>query len=331
MKYEFTRDRKPMDEALRSYLDAIALPASASQLSDEEQVRLRRTLMLQVRKNREAVPGLPNRVEARDLAIPNGLTARLYTPPDGNGPLPVLVYAQGGGWAAGSIETHDPFCRLLAEAAGMMVFSVEYRLAPEHPFPAALDDMLSAYRWVSAHAADFGGDPGRLLLGGDSAGGNLAAVTANIVCAAEEPASPKGLLLLYPVMDHPSAPHGSYIENGSGCGLEMSLMHWFWRQYARDVAPDDPRVSPLRAPNVPALPATLVATAEYDPLRDEGLAYAKKLESAGVAVTQMHAPDMHHNFPVHPGTVARFPQSVAALEEIAAWLHRVDLLARRSA
>lgn len=322
MSDEFERKRKPMDAALRQYLDAIALPASASPVSDEEQARLRRTLMLQAREKRGAIPGLPNGVQTRDVAISSGLTARLYTPPHADAPLPVLLYLHGGGWVAGSIETHDPFCRLLAGAAGIIVLSLEYRLAPEHPFPAALDDVLAAYRWAPAHAESFGGDPQRLLLGGDSAGGNLAAVAANLICSTEEPA-PKALLLLYPVTDHPSGRHASYVENETGYGLEMSLMRWLWKQYAREVSPDDPKVSPLRAASVPALPPTLVATAEYDPLRDEGLEYAKKLESAGIAVTRTHAPDMHHNFPVHPGTVARFPQSVAALEEFAAWLRGV--------
>ena len=126
------------------------------------------------------------------------------------------------------------------------------------------------------------------------------------------------MLLLYPVTDHPDANHLSYTENGTGYGLEAKLMRWFWDQYARGFSPDDPDVSPLRVHKVPPLPPVLVATAEYDVLRDDGTAYAEKLEAAGVAVTHMHSPDMHHNFPVHPATVARFPQSDAALTRIAA-------------
>jgi hypothetical protein len=184
----------------------------------------------------------------------------------------------------GSIETHDPFCRLLGEAAGVIVLSVEYRLAPEHPFPAGLNDVLAGYRWAATYAESFGGDPKRLLLGGDSAGANLAAVTANHICGTEEAAPPRGLMLLYPVTDHPSAYHGSYTENATGYGLDASLMLWFWQQYARDVSPDDPKISPLCLENVPALPPILVATAEYDPLRDEGIAYAEKLARGGIAV-----------------------------------------------
>ncbi len=276
--------------------------------------------MLQARKDRSEIPGLPNRVAASDISMANGLTGRLYAPPDAAALLPVMVYAHGGGWVAGSVETHDPFCRLLSEAAGIVVLSVEFRLAPENRFPAGLDDILAAYQWTAAHAQSCGGDPTRLLLGGDSAGGNLAAVAANRICVANAVVHPAALMLLYPVLDHPTGGHTSYTENATGYGLEACLMRWFWEQYAPDISPDDPNISPLRLAAIPALPPVLVATAEYDPLRDEGIAYAEKLAKAGTAVTHVHAPDMHHNFPVHPGTVARFPQSIAALDAVAKWL-----------
>jgi acetyl esterase len=320
MHHHSMRERKPIDAALRRYLDAIAPAVSAPQMGDEERATRGRTLMMQAREDRGGIPGLPNRVEIRDGAISAELTCRLYTPPGGTLPLPLLVYAHGGGWVLGSIETHDPFCRLLSEAAGMIILSVEYRLAPEHPFPAALDDVLAAYQWTAAHARELGADAQRLFLGGDSAGGNLAAVIANRICAEGEAVKPAGLMLLYPVTDHPGAEHASYDENGIDYGLDAERMHWFWQQYAADVPENDPRISPLRLQTVPALPPTLVATAEYDPLRDEGIAYAEKLKLAAVPVTHLHAPDMHHNFAVHPGTVARFPQSIAALHEFAAWL-----------
>ena len=315
----FARERKPIDASLKSYLEAVAA-AAASQPAGNDPVRTRRALILQALKSRSAIPGLSNGVKTQDVTLPAGLAARVYTPSEASAPLSMLVYAHGGGWVVGSIETHDPFCRLLTEAAGIIVFSLEYRLAPEHPFPAGLDDVLAAYRWVAAHAGHFGGDPNRLLLGGDSAGANLAAVTANHLCAAGGATPPVGLMLLYPVTDHPGAQHASYTENATGYGLDANLMHWFWDEYARDIPPDDPGISPLRLQNVPALPPTLVATAEYDPLRDEGIEYAEKLRRAGIVVTHVHAPDMHHNFPVNPGTVARFPQSIAALNEFAAWL-----------
>jgi acetyl esterase len=145
-------------------------------------------------------------------------------------------------------------------------------------------------------------------------------VVANRLSAAGEAHALRALLLLYPVTDSPQAGHASYTENATGYGLEADAMRWFWQQYAPGVSPSDPDASPLQLHNLPALPPTLVATAEYDVLRDEGLAYAQKLEAAGIAVSRLHAPDMHHNFPVHPGTVARFPQCDAALSQIASWL-----------
>ncbi len=315
------RERKPIDAALRSFLDAQAAAAGAPvPNSNEELVRSRRALLVKALESRASIPGLPNKVETRDVTISGTLTGRLYTPPRGSERLPVLVYLHGGGWVAGSVATHDPFCRLLSEAAGVIIASVEYRLAPEHPHPAALDDALAAVHWAANNAAQWGGDATRLAMGGDSAGGHLAAVAANRLYATTGAPSLRALLLLYPVTDHPSANHPSYTENATGYGLEANLMRWMWEQYAPGASPDDPDVSPLRLQALPPLPPTLVATAEYDVLRDDGSAYAVKLGAAGVGVTHMHAPDMHHNFPVHPATVARFPQSDAALTRIADWL-----------
>ncbi len=315
------RERKPIDAELRSFLDAQAAAAGApAPTSNEELLRLRRALLVRALENRPSIPGLPNVVEARDVAISGMLTGRLYTPPRGSETLPVLVYLHGGGWVAGSVATHDPFCRLLSEAARVIIVSVEYRLAPEHPHPAALEDALAAVQGAVSNAALWGGDTARLALGGDSAGAHLAAVAANRLCGTPGAPALRALLLLYPVTDHPSANHLSYTENATGYGLEANLMRWMWEQYAPGASPDDPDVSPLRLHKSPPLPPTLVATAEYDVLRDDGIAYAEKLKAAGVAVTQMHAPDMHHNFPVHPATVARFPQSDAALARIAGWL-----------
>ena len=320
----FMTERKPFDAAVRRFLDeqAIATGALPPATSNEERVRMARGFMMRALESRESIAGLPNGVETRDVEIAAGLGARVYLPPGGNAARPVMVYTHGGGWVVGAVATVDPFCRLLSEAAGVIIVSVEYRLAPEHPYPAALEDTLAAFDWVAEHAHEFGGDASRLVLGGDSAGANLAAVTANRLCAdgSAKAHALRALLLLYPVTDHPSAEHPSYAENASGYGLEGSLMRWFWELYAPGVSAEDLNVAPLRLREVPKLPPTLVTTAHYDVLRDEGIAYAEKLKEAGVAVTHLHAPDMGHNFPVTPSQVARFPQGVEMLGAIAEWL-----------
>jgi acetyl esterase len=314
-------ERKPFDAAVRRLLDeqAAAVAALPPTTGNEARVRMARALMLRAVQERARIAGLPNAVATRDVEIAPGLGARVYAP-DNAAALPVLVYLHGGGWVIGAVATVDPFCRLLAEAARVIVVSVEYRLAPEHPYPAALDDVRAALDWVRAHASGFGADASRLALGGDSAGANLAAVTANRLCARDGARALQAQLLLYPVTDHPRAGHASYEENARGYGLEAETMHWFWQQYAPAGALGDPDLAPLRRADIPPLPPTLVTTAHYDVLRDEGIAYADRLKRAGVAVTHFHAPDMGHNFPVTPSQVARFPQCVETLAQIAGWL-----------
>ncbi len=317
------RERKPIDEALKHLLDEQSVNSSdLTQMTNAERVQMVRSMFVRALESRKSIPGLPNEVEMQEVAIAPDLAARLYRPPDAAG-LPVLVYLHGGGWVAGSVATHDPFCRLLSQAAEIIVISVEYRLAPEYPYPAAVEDTLTAVQWTIEKAAAWGGDSAQLALGGDSAGANLAAVAANQLCATPTVQPLHALLLLYPVTDHPIANHASYIENATGYGLEANTMHWFWQQYAPDISPHDANVSPLQLQKVPALPPTLIATAEYDVLRDEGIAYAEKLAMAGIAVTHLHAPDMHHNFVAFPGTVQRFPQSDATLAQISQWLQAV--------
>ena len=317
--------RHSIDFALRRYLDEQAA-ASAGPITSPGDARQRMQRQLAERLA-EGIPGLPNGVKTEDHYLPgdrHGLRVRVYVPPVAAAhsahALPVLVYLHGGGWAAGSIETHDPFCRLLAPLAGVSMVSVDYRLAPESPHPAALEDAHAAVLWTAAHAGSWGADPARLALGGDSAGGHLAAVTANRLAVERDTPKPAALALLYPVTDYPQGQSRSYGQNAIGYGLEADTMRWYWQQYAAGASPDDPTLSPLRLQPLPPLPPTLVMTAEYDVLRDEGIAYAQKLAGAGVAVTHGHSPDMHHNFPVGPGTVARFPQSDRAVGEIAAFL-----------
>jgi acetyl esterase len=311
----------PIDTELRRYLDELAA-ASEGPISSAPMARERMETALAKREFSD----LPEDVRTTEnyifTAHAEGIRARVYVPAQARQkPLPVLVYLHGGGWVAGSIETHDPFCRLLASKAGVSIVSVAYRLAPEAQHPAAIEDALAGVRWAVEQCPKWNGDPQRLALGGDSAGGHLAAVVANRLAADKTGPQIRALALLYPVTDHPSGVHPSFAENATDYGLEASGMVWYWNQYlGNDASPDDPEVSPLRAALPEGLPPTLVATAQYDVLRDEGIAYARKLEAAGVAVTHMHAADMHHDFPVSPGTVARFPQSRQAVDEIAAFL-----------
>src|SRR2546428_1392607 len=209
--------------------------------------------------------GAVARVETRAVPGRRGeIPVRVYTP-EGRAPFPVLVYFHGGGWVIGSLETHDGICRHLANAAGAVVVSVDYRLAPEHPFPASGEDAYAATRWVAANAAALGGDPRRIAVGGDSAGGNLAAVVS--LMARDRGGPPLVFqLLVYPVTDLPSA-NASYRENAEGYFLTAKSMHWFFAHYC-GANPDasDPYLCPLRAKNLRGLPPALVVTAEFDPL-----------------------------------------------------------------
>ena len=318
--------RQPLDPNLRALLDEAAANApDLTQLADPERVKASRAGLIDALKSRETIPGLPNNVQSRDLTIANDRPARLYHLPHPSSPAkPLLVYLHGGGWVAGSLETHDPFCRLLAYAAALPILAVDYRQPPEHPFPAALEDTLAAFHWAAEHANELGVHPAHIALGGDSAGGNLAAVATNILAATPHAPQPCAQLLLYPVTDHPSANHPSYEENATGVGLTAEGMRWYWRQYAPnadpDADPDDPALSPLRLDPLPPLPPTLITTAEYDVLRDEGRAYAEKLQHAGTPTTHLHAPDMIHNFPISPLVVNRLPQAETTLNAIAGWL-----------
>jgi acetyl esterase len=231
---------------------------------------------------------------------------------------PALVYFHGGGWVVGNIEFHDRVCRALANALGCAVISVEYRLAPEHRFPAAADDCYAATRWIAEHAGEFGVDPSRIAIGGDSAGGNLTAVVALM---ARDRGGPALVFqwLHCPVTDADFSTR-SYQENADGYLLTQAGMRWFWDHYVpNDVERADPLASPLRAPSLAGLPPALVQTAEFDPLHDEGVAYAKRLREAGVAVTHTDYPGMIHD-PVL--FLSLFPQSREALNEAVTQLRR---------
>lgn len=256
------------------------------------------------------------RVEDRTIAGPEiDLPIRIYSPTE-NKAHRALVYFHGGGWVIGSIETHDGLCRMIANAAGCAVVSVEYRLAPEHPFPAATDDAYAAVCWAWEHAAELGAEPSRLAVGGDSAGGNLAAVVC--LMARDRGGPPIDFqLLLYPITDH-DLDTRSYVAYADRYLLTREAMAWFWQHYLADESDKNhPYVSPLRAPDLDGLPRALVITAECDPLCDEGDAYARRLEAAGVNGTHACYPGMIHGF-VRRATL--LAQGKRALDQIAAAL-----------
>jgi len=234
---------------------------------------------------------------AEDSTLPGAagpIPVRIFLPP-GPRPLPVLVYFHGGGWVIGSLDGYDSRCRLLAEWGGCAVVSVDYRMAPEYPFPAAVDDAYAATCWIAEHAPDFGGDPRRVAVGGDSAGGNLATVVAML---ARDKGGPRLTFqcLVYPVTDTDTETR-SYMENAVGYNLTRDAMRWFIEQYVPDPAQrKNPLVAPLRSADLSRLPPALVITAEYDPLRDEGEAYAFALEKAGVKVELRRYDGMFHGF-----------------------------------
>jgi len=233
-------------------------------------------------------------VENRTITTPQAnIPIRIYTP-TGAGPWPLLMYFHGGGFVMGSLETHDLTCRNVVRATGYKVISVDYRLAPEHVFPAAPDDCYAATQWAAAHAQELQIDVLRIAVGGDSAGGNLAAAVALMARDRGGPQLFKQVLV-YPVIDffsHAQAtPYESYRQNAEGYMLTSQAMEDFWSLYlAHEQDRTNPYASPIRADSLNNLPPTLVLTAEYDPLRDEGELYAQHLKAAGVAVTETWLP-----------------------------------------
>ena len=254
----------------------------------------------------------------RDLVIDGvaPIPARIYRPTAGI--LPLLVYFHGGGWVVGSVTISDNFCRALANASGCAVLSVEYRLAPEHRYPAAVDDAYAATRWAAENASELGTDPARLAVGGSSAGGNLAAVVAQMAYDHGGPAIALQWLHV-PVTDHDFT-RPSYLANATGAGLTRAGMEWFWGHYAPELARrSEPYASPLRAKDLRGLPPAIVLTAECDPLRDEGHAYAERLRTAGVPVTSIEYPGTVHGFmswsSVLPAAKRAFTEVGAALRK----------------
>lgn len=236
------------------------------------------------------------RVEDRHVPGPHGeIPIRIYTS-EGRMPKGVLVYFHGGGWVLGSIVTHDILCRSIANAAGCIVVSVDYRLAPEHKFPAAPEDCYAATKWVAANAASFGGDPRRIAVGGDSAGGNLATVTALM---ARDRGGPNLIfqLLFYPAISNANDTPSQKEFSVDGFVLSKADMDWFWNHYLNGPADSsNPLACPNKAGNLAGLPPALVQIASHDPLRDEGVSYAEQMKKSGVKVTVTHYNGMTHGF-----------------------------------
>ncbi len=254
------------------------------------------------------------------IATPQGQMAlRIYASSDG-GDKPLIVYFHGGGWVIGDLGTHHPFCRELCARSGCTVVSVDYRLAPEHPWPAAHDDCFNATSWISNNLATLGPNNQTMVLTGDSAGANLASCTCLQLGEAER-ARVAGEILIYPVTDHYSKPYPSYSEKGKGYALSSGLMFWFWDTYLGGATPFPENTTPLRAENLHTLPPTLLITAENDPLRDEGIAYGEKLRNAGVEVQYKHFENDQHGFACSEGPTPSFNILMA---DISTWVGKLE-------
>jgi acetyl esterase/lipase len=275
-----------------------------------------------IRANAAAVAGPKRPLAAvNDLAIPGPagtIPARFYEPPGlGIENRPLIVYFHGGGWTIGDLDTCDSVCRFLAATVPATVLSVEYRLAPEHPFPAAVEDAFAAYRWAAVDNSRLGADPARIAVAGDSAGGNLAAAVSLLGREDDGPA-PAMQALIYPVTDAVGGQR-SRDEFASGFLLTKADMDWFEDHYLPPSTDhSDCRVSMLRAPDVAGLPPAYVATAGFDPLRDEGEAYAQRMQDAGVPVTLRRHPGLVHGF---ANMTAISPTAHAAMLELCRALH----------
>lgn len=282
-----------LDTQVKDFLETLAATPRCTPLTvAERRASLERLLSLGGEPERVA------RLEKRSIRGPGGLLrVWVYTPSGApTGLLPGLVYFHGGGFVAGSLETHDGICRSLTNASGCRVVAVDYRLGPEAPFPAAVQDACAATRWAAEHAVKLGIDARHICVAGDAAGGTLAAVVAQTLAAEQGP--PLALqYLLCPILD-PEADTPSRGDFGSGYLLERETLEHDLRHYLHRAAADagDPRVSPLRAERLEGLPAACIHTAECDPLRDEGAAYAERLERAGVRVRYRCHPGMIHLF-----------------------------------
>ena len=260
------------------------------------------------------VPQQVERVEDRTIAGPAGdMTVRLYTPAAAHPPLPIFVYYHGGGFVQGSLRSYDSTCRHLANATGAIVVVPDYRLAPEGKFPAAVDDCLAATKWAAEHAAEIGGDADRLVVGGDSAGGNLTAIITQECRDADGPKIAYQILI-YPMLDWSCTTKSFELLGAAGLFLTQERIEWYAQHlFTEKSEAESVRASPGTCENLRGLPPALVITAGFDPLRDEGRQYAERLTEAGVSVEFREYEGMVHGFAFMAGA---FPQGIELLDRI---------------
>jgi acetyl esterase len=301
-------DSRKLDPEIEAVLDTLrgAPPMEAMTLQE-----LRSSLVPVPLARRHCVGSTEDRVIHGEIPI------RIYRPRVHRCDC-LVIYFHGGGFVLGSVETHDHVSRLLCDIAGCTVMSVDYRLAPEHRFPAATDDCLAAVRWAGDNIDALAASPHEIILFGDSAGANLATVTT-LRLRDEGGPRPGGQVLVYPVTNYHTPPTQSYLDNASGYSLTRAAMIRFWSDYLSDVGDAlHPHASPLRAADLSGLPPALIMTAEFDPLRDEGEAYAAKLGEHGVTVTVIRLDGMIHGF---LRMAAASVRARHAYDQIANWIH----------
>jgi len=275
--------------------------------------------MLPVKNARERMeilfqnPDPPEKLHlVKDVVIPGpirGLTTRLYRPTEDTD-LGCFVFIHGGGWSINSINTHDYLCRRLAMSGNCVVLSVDHRMSPEYKYPAALEDTYTALQWAFNNASREGWDKARIAIGGDSSGGTLATGAA-LLNRDRGGESLAYQVLAYPVTDYYLPGTASYLENATGYSLNRDFMIWFWQNYLPpDIDLNDPYLCPLKAKDLSNLPPALILTAEYDPLRDEGKEYARKLSEAGVTVEQLHLDNQMHGFLMQTRVIERAKETL---------------------
>jgi acetyl esterase len=306
-----SRTMDPKAQIVGEFVKSIRVPGVYPPLPElRQQLRTMVTLM------DEPAPPLA-RVEDIGIPGPAGeIPARVYADSVGGAPLPVVAYFHGGGWVQGDLETHHGLCARLAKHAGVLVVAIDYRLAPEHKFPAAVDDCLAAYRWLRTHGRDLDADTARVAVAGDSAGGNLSAVVSQLAASGGSPL-PTCQVLIYPAVDF-SLETDSHRELAEGHIIPRDRILWYSQQYLRSEADKtDLRAAPLRAQTLAGQPPAMIVTAGFDPLRDEGKAYGDRLRKEGVDVVYREYPGEIHAF---VSLTKAIPQGTAATLEIAEYL-----------